>query len=457
MSFGKARREKNHDVDMTVGNSFRHLLLFSLPLVVGNLFQQLYNMVDTWVVGNYVSNEAFSAVGTVGPVLNTLVGLFLGLASGAGVVISQYYGAKRFDRVQTAVHTSIVLTLILGVAFTIIGIFITPLMVSVMNTPPEVVPESRRYLTICFAGIMGMLLYNMGAGILRAVGDSRRPFYYLVVATLVNIGLDLLFVLRFHMGVEGVAYATIIAQGASAALTLITLARSTGCTRLHLRLLRIDFSMLRRILEVGIPSALQLAVTFFSNVFVQSYINRFGADCMSGWTAYSKLDQLVYLPMQSIALAATTFVGQNLGVGQMDRAKKGVRIALLMSMVCTVVIILFMVHFAAPLVAFFNHKAEVIEYGTLFVRYMIPFFVICCLNQIYAGALRGAGDSRAPMIIMLLSFVAFRQCYLFAMSRVVTDSVLPLAMGYPLGWLVCSAALLIYYRKIGLRPPKYLT
>lgn len=449
-------RGQQGDVDMTEGSIFRHLLMFAFPLLLGNLFQQLYNMVDTWVVGNYVSNEAYSAVGTVGPVVNMLIGLFLGLSTGAGVVISQYYGAKREDKVHDAVHTAMVLTFILCVVFTIVGVLITPIMVRLMNTPPEVVPESTTYLSIYFAGVTGLLVYNMGAAILRAVGDSRRPFYFLATAAVINTVLDLLFVIKFHMGVAGVAYATIIAQGISAVLTLITLARNPSCIRLVFRHLRIHRAMLSRILKVGIPAAIQTAITCFSNVFVQSYINFFGADCMAGWTSYSKVDQILLLPMQSIGLSATTFVGQNLGVAQEERARRGVRTAFLMSVGCTAVLIGLVELLAPYLVYFFNQKAETVEYGTLFLRCISPFYMICCVNQIYAPALRGAGNSRAPMIIMLCSFVLFRQAYLFLMSRFISNTVLPIAMAYPAGWLVCSIIILIYYRRVGLRIPEYL-
>ena len=438
---------RSYDIDMTEGNVFWHVLRFALPLLAGNIFQQLYNTVDTWVVGNYVSNEAFSAVGTVSPIINMLIGAFMGLSSGAGVVISQYYGAKNPKKVHDAVHTAIMLTFLLAIAFTALGIGITPVMLRFMKTPEEVFPESAAYLRIYFSGMTGMLFYNMGAGILRAVGDSRRPFYYLVVAAAINTVLDLVFVLMLGMGVEGVAYATIIAQAISAALTLFTLLRSNSCIRVIPRDIRIHGEMLKKTVLVGIPAALQMAITAFSNVFVQSYINQFGAACMGGWTAYSKVDQLIFLPMQSLALAATTFVGQNLGMGQIDRAKKGVRTSLIMAMVSTVVISCVVIAFAAPLVSFFNGDASVIEFGSLFLRRLTPFYVLCCINQIYSGALRGAGNSRAPMVIMLFSFVLFRQIYLYVVSHFIANEILPLAMGYPAGWLVCSLLTLAYYRR----------
>ena len=441
---------RRRDVNMTEGGIFRHLLNFSLPLLVGNVFQQLYNMVDTWVVGNYVSNEAFSAVGTVGPIINMLIGLFSGLASGAGAVISQYYGAKQLDRVADTVHTAVLMTLILGVVFTGVGIGMTPVMLGIMKTPANVLPEAARYLTIYFAGIMGLLLYNMGAAILRAVGDSRRPFCFLMASAVINTVLDLLFVLKLGMGVEGVALATVLAQLVSAALVAVVLLRSSSCVKVHLRKLAIHLDVLKKIFRVGIPAALQMAVTAFSNVFVQSYINYFGDNCMSGWTAYSKIDQLMFLPMQSLALASTTFVGQNLGSDQPERARKGVRTALLMAVVCTLVLMGPVLLFAPQLVAFFNGKPEVVEYGTLLLRLLSPFYVLCCFNQVLAGALRGAGNARAPMVIMLCSFVVFRQLYLFVMAGFISNRIVPIALGYPAGWLVCSVLMLLYYRKVKL-------
>lgn len=437
------------DVDMTHGNILRHIIGFALPLLMGNLFQQLYNTVDTWVLGNFVSNEAYSAVGNVGPIVNMLIGFFMGLSSGAGVVISQYYGAGQHDKVQHTVHTAIVMTLILGVIFTGLGIFMIPFMLDLMNMPESVAPEATTYLTIYFSGLMGLMLYNIGSGILRAVGDSKRPFYFLVVCAVLNTALDLLFVLAFGMGVEGVAIATILSQAVSAVLVMITLLRTDSCIKITVKKLRIHWDMLKKIFKVGIPAALQLAVTAFSNIFVQSYINYFGPNCMSGWTTYSKVDQLLFLPMQSISLAATTFVGQNLGKGQTDRARQGVKVAMLLACGATVLLMIPVITFAPPIAAFFNAEPAVIEFATLFLRCITPFYVLCCFNQVYAAALRGAGNARAPMIIMLCSFVGFRQLYLYVMSGI-CNAILPISMAYPAGWLLCSAITAIYYHKVQL-------
>ena len=436
--------KKGQSVDMTQGSILRHIITFAFPLLLGNLFQQLYNMVDTWVVGNFVSNNAFSAVGTVGPIVNMLIGLFMGLSSGAGVVISQYYGAGRHKEVHDTVHTALAMTLILGLVLTGAGILLVPLALKLINMPAEVIPEATTYLTIYFSGLMGLMLYNIGSGILRAVGDSKRPFYYLVVCAIVNTVLDLLFVLVFHMGVAGVALATILSQTVSAVLVMINLLRTEECVKLTITHIRIHWHLLKKIVSVGIPAALQMAITSFSNIFVQSYINYFGPDCMSGWTAYAKVDQLLFLPMQSISLASTTFVGQNLGKNQVERSKKGVTLSVICSVIVTAVLMIPVLVFSPQIVAFFNKKVEVVEYGAMLLRWLSPFYILCCFNQVYASALRGAGNSKMPMYIMLGSFVVFRQIYLFVMARICNE-IIPIAMSYPAGWLLCSLATTIYF------------
>ena len=461
MAFGRGRPlSRQKDVDMTTGSVIIHLIRFAIPLLIGNLFQQLYNTVDTWVVGNYVSNEAFSAVGSVTPITNMMIGSFTGLASGAGVVISQYYGAGRADMVEKAVHTAVSLTLVLTVIFTALGLFITPYMIGFTQLHEAAAKEANTYLTIYFAGISGLMLYNMGAGILRAVGDSKRPFYFLVVCAVLNTILDLLFVIACKMGVEGVALATIVSQFISAILILVVLLRTNSCVKLSFKKLRLHYSILRKILLVGIPAALQMAITAFSNVFVQSYINFFdlnlpSPDTMAGWTAYLKIDQLLFLPMQSISLATTTFVGQNLGKGQLSRAREGVKKSVIVSMTATAVMMIPVMVFAPNVVSFLNNKPEVVANGAMFLRVLTPFYLLCCYNQIYAGALRGAGNSKACMFIMLGSFVAFRQVYLFAMSRI-CNQIIPIAMSYPAGWLLCSLITIIYYRKVSLNKTRLI-
>lgn len=439
---GVTRRK---DRDMTEGVIWKQIFLFALPLMAGNLFQQLYNTVDSIIVGNFVGKEALAAVGSVGPIMNSLIGFFMGLSTGAGVVISQYYGAKREDRVQRAVHSMLCMTLFLCVVVTIAGILLCPAMLRLMQTPEDVYAQADEYLSIYFAGVSGLMIYNMGSGILRAVGDSKRPLYFLIFSACTNTVLDIVFVAGLKMGIAGAAWATVIAQCLSAVLVLATLSRASGAYRIVWRKLRMDWNILRQIIRIGFPAALQMMITSISNIFVQSYINVFGSSVMAGWSAYSKIDMFMMMPMQSVSMAATTFVGQNLGAGKIKRARTGTRTSLFLAMGVTVVIMIPLLVFAPLMVQMFNSDAEVIGYGALFIRLLSPFYVLCCVNQVYASSLRGAGDSKAPMIIMLLSFVVFRQVYLFAASRLF-GTIIPVAFGYPAGWLLCSLLIYLYYR-----------
>ncbi len=436
------------EVDMTKGDITILLLNFAAPLLLGNIFQQLYNTVDTWVVGNYVGKNAFSAVGTLNPIINTLIGFFVGFSNGACVIISRYFGAGQPQNVKKTVHTFFTVTLILCVVFTLLGTLLTPFMLDIIKSPQEVRSEQETYLTIYFAGVSGLLLYNMGSAILRAVGNSVYPFLFLVASAILNTVLDLVFVIVFGWGTAGVAYATILAQFVSALLVMAMLFKTSSCVKIDLHCLGIDKNILSSIFTIGLPAALQMSITAFSNIFVQSYINFFGSDCMGGWTAYSKIDQLLFLPMQSLALATQTFVGQNLGGQLTERARSGVRKALLMAMACTAFLILPVVAFAPSLVKFFIDENEtgVISYGTLFLRMISPFYVLCCVNQIYGGALRGAREAKIPMIVMLGSFVFFRQIYLFVISKTF-NSIIPISISYPLGWLVCSILMLFFYKR----------
>lgn len=438
--------KSRHDTDMTQGSISGLLFAFAVPLMLGNLFQQLYNTVDSLIVGNFVSKQALAAVGCTGPIINTLIGLFSGLATGASVVISQYYGAKDEEKLGKAVHTTVMLTLVTCVVLTVVGVWATPLMLELMDTPPDVFSEAELYLRIYFGGVSGLLLYNIGSGILRAVGDSTRPLYFLIFSAVMNTVLDLFFVAVLKQGIAGAAIATIISQFVSAILVMLLLLRSKDSYRLEISRLRMHKGMLRRICNIGIPSSLQMGITAFSNIFVMGYINHFESSCMAGWTAYNKLDALAMLPMQSLSLALTTFVGQNLGAGDLKRAKAGPHYGLIMGYIVTAIILVPMMVFAPQLTALFNDDREVIEFGTLFVRLCTPFYVAFVINQVYSGALRGAGDAKNTMYIMLFSFVVFRQIYLFIVSRMgATAGVI--ALGYPMGWMMCSALLLIYYYK----------
>ncbi|MBO5712689.1 MAG: polysaccharide biosynthesis C-terminal domain-containing protein, partial [Clostridia bacterium] len=301
---------KKRDMDMTKGSVVKNLLSFAFPLLLGNLFQQLYNMVDTYVIGQTGINEAYAAVGSVAPIINILIGSFMGLAGGVGVIISQNFGAKRFDEVEKVTHTAIILTAILSVVFAVLGVVLTPVFLNLMlrsdANGSAIYPYASEYLTIYFAGVGGLLFYNMGSGILRAIGDSNRPFYFLLISAILNVILDCVFVFGFNMGVDGVAYATIIAQGISAIITVITLFKTTTCVKISFNKMKLNGGMLSKIFKIGTPSALQMAFTAFSNLFVMSYISNVNGDttlALSGWTTYSKVDMILFMPIQSLALA----------------------------------------------------------------------------------------------------------------------------------------------------------
>ena len=437
----------SRSVDMTEGPIARHLINFAAPMLIGLVFQQLYNTVDTIVVGNFVSSQALAAVGVSGPLISTLLGFFNGFSTGATVVIARCFGARDHKGVQNAVHTTILVTLLMAIVFTGAGTALAPALLRLMRAPDDMFEEASIYFRIYFEGVIGLMLYNMGAGILRAVGDSRRPLYFLIFSAIVNTAGDLIFVLVFHMGVAGVAYATILAQALSAVLVLVTLVRSHGDYHLDLRRLRIDLPILKKIVGIGLPTALQDALTSLSNVFVHSYINVFGTACAAGWSVYGKLDQFALLPQQAISMANATFVSQNLGANNIARAKRGIRTALLIGMSCTAVLMTPLLLFARPLLTLFNRDPDVLYYGVMFVLYISPFYLFACVNDIIGGALRGAGEAMAAMICMLSTFVVSRQIYLFFISRV-TDSPLLVGLGYPLGWVLCCISLLLCYRLI---------
>lgn len=440
-------KNKKKDTDMTQGPIGKVLIQFSAPLLLGLIFQQLYNTVDSLVVGNFIGKEALAAVGSTNSIINTLIGIFMGFSMGANVIVSQYYGAHDDKEVQDAVQSSIVMSFVFSIIITVVGIISVPTMLRLMDTPADVFQNAETYLTIYFMGSAGLIFYNTGSGILRAVGDSKRPLYFLVFSAIVNTVLDLLFVIVFDMGVAGVAWATVIAQVLSAILVLIVLSRTSGSYRIQWKHLKLNVTMLKKIIEIGLPSSIQQGVTAFSNVFVQSYINSFGSSFMAGYVAFGKVDAIALLPMQAISMGSTTFVGQNIGAGKINRAKKGINRSLILSISTTAILLIPLVIFAEGAISIFNSDPDVIYYGSLYMRLVSPFYLLCCINQIYSGALRGAGDTRAPMVIMLFSFVLFRQVYLYLVSRLFVGNFYPILFAYPAGWVVCSILIYIYYRR----------
>jgi len=438
--------KRRTSIRMTEGTIWKQLLLFSMPLFVGNVFQLLYNTVDAAVVGNYVGSEALAAVGSTGSIINMVICFSLGLSAGGSVVISQYFGARDWDKLHISVHTTVVMTALLSVVLSLVSVPAVPMMLRAMSTPEDVFPLAESYLKIYFSGLTGLLMYNAGASILRAVGDSTWPLIFLILSTLLNLALDLVFVVKVGMGVEGVAYATILSQYISAILCFVLLFRTRQECRVRWREMRVHMATLKLILKIGIPTAVQQVLTSFSNVFVQGHINVFGADCMAGWTSYAKVDAFAQMPNQSLSLAASTFVGQNIGAEQMDRAKKGVNVTMMLSMGITFVLTAAVMILANPLLKLFNQDPEVLEFGRLFVLLLSPFYLVAVVNTTYASALRGAGDTKAPMYILLGSYVLFRQLYLMVVSAL-TDSVVWVAMSYPAGWAMASIILTVYYRR----------
>ena len=438
---------KSKSTDLIHGHIAKSIFWFSVPLLIGNLFQQLYNTVDAYVVGNFVSKEALAAVGASSPIINMLIGFFMGLATGAGVIIAQYFGAGDNGRLKKAVHSSAALTLVMSLLLTVIGIIGTNPMLHAIGIPADVFHDSSTYLMIYFAGISFNLIYNMGSGILRAMGDSKRPLYFLIIACIINIILDFLFVKYLHMGVAGAGYATLIAQAISAILGVIVLIRSEGPHQLFWKQIRFHFPILKKIIMVGLPTGIQQSIVSLSNVIVQSYVNAFGSSVVAGYSATIRIDGFVNLPLQSFNMAVTTFVGQNIGAKQYERVKKGSRIALWMTMAVIATMAISLFFFGESFIAIFNSEPDVIQAGRTMQLAFVPFYIMLPVVQIYNGVLRGAGKSSVPMYIMVFNFVILRQIYLAIVTQMTSD-VYFVFMGWPVTWVTCAIMFIIYYHKV---------
>ncbi len=434
---------KTKTIMMTDGVIWKQLLAFSMPLLMGNLFQQLYNTVDSVVVGNYIGSEALAAVGSSNSLINLIIGMFMGIATGAGVIISQYYGGQEEQKLHWAVHTCMTLSILGGILLTVVGIVISPTILRWMGTPEEVMTNSVVYFRIFFGGSLFNLVYNMGAGILRAVGDSRRPLYYLCVSSVVNIVLDLVFVVVFHMGVAGVGYATVTAQMISALLVMAALIRSKESYRLELSKLRIDKRMMKRILEIGIPSGIQQSIISLSNVIVQANVNSYGAAAMAGFGAYCKIDGFVMLPLQSFCMAATTFTGQNVGARNIPRVKKGIVQGLAIGAVYTVVMSVVLFFGVDRVLRIFSSDAAVLEYGHRTMYLLLPFYMTMTVHNILMGSFRGAGKTMVSMLIGVGNMCILRMIYInFAVPFFPSyDAVL---LCYPITWITTMLMDIVY-------------
>lgn len=431
---------------MTSGSIWKQLLLFTIPLLLGNLLQQLYNAFDAIVVGNYVGPEALAAVGSSGPLINMIIAFFMGMSMGTSVLVSQTFGAKDYETLHAGVHTGITLAIVLGVLLSAIGVGISPLILRWMQTPEEILDSSVLYLRIYFSGLLFLTIYNMGTAILTAMGDAKRPLYFLALSAVLNITLNLLFVVVFHMGIAGVAWSTVIAQAISAALVIITLLRTKGVHRLVLREIRFLPEVGKRIARVGLPGGIQSAIISCSNIIVQAYINGLGAAVVAGYSASSKLDGFIMLPVQTIAMAVTTFVGQNLGAGKVERARRGTRVSILMGLCISIALSILVLLFGQTLLMIFTPDQEVLAHGFAFMRVFVPFYFLLCFTQIIPGALRGAGDVRTATVTCIASFVGVRQIYLFFVTKV-HYTIEAVSLGYPLTWGIAAIVLILYYRK----------
>ncbi len=431
---------------MTEGVIWKEILLFSIPLLLGNLFQQLYNAVDSVVVGNYIGAQALAAVGSSAPVINLLVSFFMGLAVGAGVIISRYFGARKKEELHIAVHTSLALTFAAGLVMTLIGVLISPYVLQWVGTPSDVMESSVLYLRIYFLGILSVMVYNMGSGILRAVGDSRNPLYFLIVSSVTNIILDMLFVIVFHMGIAGVGWATLIAQTISAVLTMLLLMRTKEEYQVKLKHIRFHKHMLYEIVRLGLPSGMQNAIVSFSNVIVQSNINAFGSLAMAGCGSYTKIDGFAILPVMSYSMALTTFTGQNMGAKKYDRVKQGAKTGILMSVITIVCISALLLMLGPNVLAIFSSDPTVINYGLYMMHVLAPGYIFLAISHAFNGIIRGAGITTVPMIVMVTCWCGLRMAWILTSVPLFHD-IGVVFMGWPLTWIASALWLFLYYRK----------
>lgn len=439
------KEEKNLQNAMTEGVIWKQLLLFFFPIVLGTFFQQLYNTADAIIVGKFVGKEALAAVGgTTGTLINLLVGFFVGLSSGASVIISQFFGARRPDDVSRAVHTTMALALASGAALTVLGIWSSRVVLVMMGTPEDVLGHAVTYINIYFLGMIPSLIYNIGSGILRAVGDSRRPLFFLISATMTNIVLDVVLVIGLNMGVAGAAAATVLSQVVSAVLVMMTLCRSPQVYRVQLKKIRFYGDMLVRIVRIGLPAGLQSVMYSLSNIIIQASVNGFGTDVMAAYTAYGKVDGMYWMVINAFGVAITTFVGQNFGARLYDRMKKSINVCLGIAAAVTLLLSGVLMVVAEPLLGLFSDDAQVLEIGLSIVRLIVPTYITYIFIEILSGAMRGAGDSLIPTIMTLTGVCLLR---VFWVTVVVSahHELNVLLLSYPITWIVTSGMFMVYY------------
>ena len=433
-------------VNLLQGDIKSGLLRFALPLFLGQVFQQLYNMVDALVVGNLCGENALAAVTSTGSLIFLIVGFFGGVYGGVGVVIARCFGAGAEHQVRRAVGTAVMGTLLSGAFLTLLGYFGSPILLRWMDTPAEVMGDAVDYLGVYFLGILFVVLYNSAVGIFQAIGDSKRPLYYLIVSSVVNVILDILLVGPMGMGVKGAALATVIAQALSAALAFLRLSRAEGAWRVTLKGLCLDRDLLKEMLRIGLPSGVQNSVIAFANVMVQSSVNVFGSAAMAGNGAFVKLEGFAFIPVNAFGSACTTFVSQNIGARQFDRVKQGAKFSVMFSCACAVVIGIVFFLFATPLIGLFGKSAEAVASGVLRARICTPFYLLLACSHGIAAVCRGAGYSKVPMYIMLGAWCVLRVTYITIVTNLFHNISLVYA-AYPMTWAVSTACFLWYYNK----------
>ena len=430
---------------ITEGSIFGQLLLLFFPILFGTFFQQLYNTADAVVVGRFVGKQALAAVGgTTSTLINLMVGFFVGLSSGATVVISQYYGAKKADKVHWAVHTSVAFSVIGGVLFMAVGLVGARWALTAMHTPEDVMDHAVTYIRIYFLGMVPNLLYNMGAGILRAVGDSRRPLYFLIGSCFVNIILDVVLVAVLRMGVAGAALATISSQLFSAILVILCLTRTQDMYKVEWRKIRIDSRMLQRIIRIGIPAGMQSVMYNISNIIIQAGVNNLGTDNVTAWATYGKVDGLYWMMINALGISVTTFVGQNYGARRMDRVRKGAGACMVIGVVLTAIVSTALYFWGYLFIELFTSDPQVQLISQSLIRFMVPTFITYITIEILSGTLRGVGDAWMPLIITGVGVCLVRVIWIiFALPHF--NTILAAAFCYPMTWALTSAAFAVYY------------
>lgn len=435
---------KKRSVDMTTGNPLRIIVMFALPILLGQIFQNLYNSVDSIVVGNFVGTTALAAVSSSADISRLLVGFFTGLSTGAGVLFAKYFGAGDYDDLHRSIHTALTFSLTLGLVMALTGVILTPFLLRIVDCPADVFPEAQMYLRIYFIGTLFTAIYNVASGVLRAVGDSRSPLYYLIITSLTNIVMDVLFVAIGGMGVEGVAFATIISQLLSCVLIFRNMLTTTDVYKLVPKDLKMEKEYLSAIVELGIPSAIQSSLTSISNLFVQRYINGFGSAAMAGTGAAKRIDRFIGLIALSFGQATTTYVSQNFGAGKTDRAFEAIRICLMLGYGSVLLLGTPVYLFAEQASRIFTNRPEAIVYSVAMIHTIMPLYFLQTTNQIFSNAVRGFGRSRAVMFLSLIGMIGCRQIYL-AVSMAQNHVIENVYRGYPVGWGFSALFVIIYY------------